>query len=91
MTSPTAGSSSSSSSWSCSDDRWEFLELIRAADEAHRCYSDATHEVGRLEHCLTASEVETIAKYAVITDALAHIIGESSLCLVIILSDIHSF
>ena len=61
VTPPMVGSSSSSSS-SSSDDRWEFLELIRAADEAHRCYSDATHEVGRLEHYLTATKVETITE-----------------------------
>ena len=94
MTPPTGGSSSSSSS---SDDWHEFCELIRVVDEVCQCYSNATHEMGQLEHCLdavrvalAASERETTATQAVTTDALAHIMGECSLRLVI-LSDICSF
>jgi len=44
-----AGSSSSSSLLSSSDDRREFDQLVREADEARQRYSDATHEMGRLE------------------------------------------
>ena len=67
------------------------------AEEAHRRYSDATHEVGRLDRCvnaigvaLAASERETTATQAVTADAHAHIMGEGSLRLVV-LSDIRSF
>ena len=42
MTLPMVGSSSSSSSLSSSDDRWEFYELVHAADDSRRLYSDAT-------------------------------------------------
>ena len=89
MTLPTAESSSCSSS-SSSDDQWEFLELVRVADEAHRCYSDATHEMSRLECCLDivrvalkAMERETTALQAVAADAQARILGKGALCLVI--------
>jgi chromosome segregation ATPase len=54
MTLPIGGSSSSSSS---SDDRCEFHELDRGADEARQHYSDATREVSRLERCLDAIRV----------------------------------
>ena len=43
------GSSSSSSS---SEDRREFRELVRGANEAHQRYFDATREVSQLERCL---------------------------------------
>jgi hypothetical protein len=76
------GSSSSSSSL---DDQREFHKLIRGADEAHQCYSDETHEVSRLEHCLDAvnvalkaSERETAAAKAVATDAQARIMGKGA-------------
>ena len=53
--------------------------------------------MGRLEHCLdavgvalAASERETTATQAGTVDALAHIVGEGSLRLVV-LSDIRSF
>jgi hypothetical protein len=58
------------------DDRREFRELIRAVDKACQHYSDATHEVGRLERCLDdirvaleASERETVAAQAAAADA----------------------
>jgi len=47
----------SSSSSSTSNDWREFHELVRGADEAHQCYSDATREVSRLECCLNAIRV----------------------------------
>lgn len=61
MTPSSAGSGSSSSSSSYSDDRREFQELIRAAGGAHQRYSDATHEVGRLELYLDAVRVALAA------------------------------
>ena len=89
---------SSSSSSSSLKDQWEFHELIHAADEARQRYSNATREVGWLERCLDAigvalktSEVETTAMQAGTTDAQTHIVGEGSLCLVVILSSICSF
>jgi len=54
MTPPIGGSRSSSSS---SDDRHEFHELVHGVDEACQRYSDATHEVSRLECCLDAIRV----------------------------------
>lgn len=86
VTSPAAGLSLSSLS-SCSlDDQHEFCKLIQAADEAHQCYSNSTHEVGRLERCLEAirvaleaSEREITAMQAVAIDALAPIMGKDHL------------
>lgn len=70
------GSSLLSSSLSSLDDRCEFHELVCAADEACQHYSDATREVGSLEHCLDAvrvaleaSEMETTATQATVADA----------------------
>ena len=34
---------------SSSNDQWEFYVLFHVVDEAHQCYSDATHEVSWLE------------------------------------------
>lgn len=56
VTPPTVGSSSSSLSSSL-DDQQDFCELIRATDESHQMYSDATYEVGWLELCLDAIKV----------------------------------
>jgi hypothetical protein len=90
------GSSLSSSSSSL-DHWWEFCELICMVDEAHQHYSNATYEVGQLEHCLdaigvvlAASERETTAAQVLTTDTQARIMGEGSLHLVM-LSDICSF
>ena len=67
-------------------------------DEDRQCYSNATREVGQLERCLdavgvalVASERETTIAQAAIADAQAHIMGEGSLHVVVVLSDIHSF
>jgi hypothetical protein len=75
----------SSSSSSSSDDRREFRELVRRADEAYQRYSDATHEVSQLEHCLEAVRVaikaskrETVVAQAVATDAQARIVGKDA-------------
>ena len=54
VTLPTRGSSSLSS---LTDDQREFHELIRGADDDRQRFSDATHEVSRLEHCLVAVRV----------------------------------
>jgi hypothetical protein len=35
----------------------EFHELIRGANEAHQRYSNTTHEVSWLKHCLDAVRV----------------------------------
>ena len=97
VTPPTVGSSSSSLSSSSLDDRREFRELNRAVDESRQRYSDTTHEVGQLERCLSIVKValitskrETTTAQAATTNAQARIVGEGSLCLVI-LSDIHNF
>jgi hypothetical protein len=52
------------------------------ADEAHQHYSDATREVGRLEHCLNTVGVALIAlkrdttiAQATTIDTQAHIVG----------------
>ena len=73
MTPPTGGSSSSSSSL---DDRPEFGNLIHGADEARQRFSDFTHEVSQLEHCLEvvqvalgSSERETTVAQAAATDS----------------------
>jgi rhamnose utilization protein RhaD (predicted bifunctional aldolase and dehydrogenase) len=65
-----------SSSSSSSDDRLEFCELVRWADEARQCYSNATHEVSRLERyldtvrvALEASKRETAAMQAATANA----------------------
>ena len=70
MTLPIGGSSSSSSSL---DDRREFHELVRGADEAHQRYSDATHEVSRLEHYLDTVRValETLERETATAQAAA--------------------
>ena len=74
----------------------EFHELIHGADEASQCYSDTTHEVGQLERCLSIVKValitskrETTTAQAATTNAQARIVGEGSLCLVV-LSNIYS-
>ena len=66
VTPPTRESSSSSSSL---DDRREFHELIRGADEARQRFSDATCEVSRLERCLEAVRVVLEASKRETTDA----------------------
>jgi hypothetical protein len=57
------------------DDRCEFCELVRGANEGHQRYSDATREVSRLERCLEAiwvaleaSKRETAAAQAAAVD-----------------------
>ena len=98
MTLPSRGLSSSSSSL---EDWCEFCELIRGADEDLRCYSDATHEVSRLQHyleairvALEASERETIAMQAAAIDVQARVVGKDafvSCCLTHHLSFLISF
>jgi hypothetical protein len=79
----------SSSSLSSSDDRREFGELVGTSDEGHQCYSDATHEVSRLERCLdairvilAASERDIAAAHVAATDTEARITGEGALRLI---------
>jgi hypothetical protein len=88
MTPPTEGLGSSSS-LSSLHDRWEFHELVRTSDEGHQCYSDATHEVRRLERCLDAIRVtlmalerDIAAAHVAATDTEARIIGEGALRLI---------
>ena len=73
MTLPTRELSSLSSSL---DDRHEFRELVYGADEARQRFSDFTHEVSQLEHCLEvvqvalgSSERETTVAQAAATDS----------------------
>jgi hypothetical protein len=88
MTPPIEGSGSSSSLLS-SDDQREFRELVRTSDEGHQRYSDATHELSRLERCLdairvtlAASERDIAVVHVAATDTEAHITGEGVLRLV---------
>jgi len=54
MSPPLVGLSSSSSSL---EDWCEFRKLVCGVDEARQHYSNATHEVSRLERCLEAVQV----------------------------------
>jgi hypothetical protein len=59
------------------------------SDKDHQRYSDATHEVRRLERCLdairvtlVASERDIIAAHVAATDTKARITGEGALRLI---------
>lgn len=85
VTPPMGWSSLSSLLSSFLNDQPEFRELIHAVDKAHQFYSDATHDVGRLEHCLDtikvaleASERETTAVQVAAADSQTRIVIEDA-------------